>query len=359
MKKLLLTAFAFWSSAALAEDQISPSPFIEALPDDIERRIAADSVRSIFDAGLQNGNVSEQFIQRSNMWSLGDTLRVCFFGGTQGLRARIAKVALSWTQPGAPVKLDFGNLNDPRICGSGSGISHIRIGYSYRGYWSLVGRDSLVYADQYQQSMNLQRFDSTPPSSPEFERIVLHEFGHALGFQHEHQNPLSSCEEEFNWDIIYRELRGAPNFWDDDKINHNLRRMPYYSGDFASTFDRTSIMLYTFPEYYYRMGIASKCYSPANDVISAGDRAALSAAYSQRPASINALTEFAKALPPQDRSAAFDRIEFWKLQSDAALVVSEGRKDIEKPLFASTIKKLPKTAIDQNALDNFYTERNK
>lgn len=356
MKKLLLTALAFfWPLQALAAEPSPPVPFIEALPDDIERRIAADSVRNIFDEALVSNKVSEQFIQLSNMWSSGDTLRVCFFGGTKALRARIANIALTWTPVGAPVRLDFGNINDPRMCGPG--ISHIRIGYSYRGYWSLVGRDSVIYADQFQQSMNLQRFDSAPPAPPEFERVVLHEFGHALGFQHEHQNPLSKCEEEFNWDLIYRELRGSPNYWDDEKINHNLRRLPYYSGDFVSEFDKYSVMLYTFPEYYYRKGIASSCYSPPNDTISEKDRAALNAAYAQRSASILALTEYAQQLNGSDRSDALDRIQFLKLPSGAALVVSEAQKDFQRPLFGSSIKKLPSQTINPNMLETFNMER--
>lgn len=47
-------------------------------------------------------------------------------------------------------------------------------------------------------SMNLQEFDETLPD--DWQAIVLHEFGHVLSFEHKHQNPNSSCEQEYRWD---------------------------------------------------------------------------------------------------------------------------------------------------------------
>jgi hypothetical protein len=138
----------------------------------------------------------------------------------------------------------------------------------------LVGQDSVNLSRQYDQSMNLEFFNSQPPGEPEFSSTVLHEFGHAVGLQHEHQNPKSTCEQEFNWDAVYAALAGPPNGWDKAKVDRNMRRL-LNDGDIrvVGEFDKRSIMLYTFPDWMYRNGSKSSCYFTANAEISDGDRA--------------------------------------------------------------------------------------
>jgi serralysin len=79
----------------------------------------------------------------------------------------------------------------------------------------------------------------------EYSRVVLHEFGHALGMIHEHQNPAN--EIQWNNPEVYRALGGPPNNWDTDTIDHNMFRE--YSQDQTqfTDFDEKSIMLYSFP----------------------------------------------------------------------------------------------------------------
>ena len=47
-------------------------------------------------------------------------------------------------------------------------------------------------------SMNFERFNQQLPD--DFRGVILHEFGHALGFEHEHQHPTQGCDAEFRWD---------------------------------------------------------------------------------------------------------------------------------------------------------------
>ena len=78
--------------------------------------------------------------------------------------------------------------------------------YSYEGYWSVVGTDSENLLTGIDQSMNLEGYDVAPFPEPEFSRIVIHEFGHALGLHHEHQHPFSKCEDEFDWPRVTKYL---------------------------------------------------------------------------------------------------------------------------------------------------------
>lgn len=53
------------------------------------------------------------------------------------------------------------------------------------GYWSYVGTQILGITDQDEPTLNLEGFTMKTPES-EFKRVVRHEAGHTLGFEHEH-----------------------------------------------------------------------------------------------------------------------------------------------------------------------------
>ncbi len=53
------------------------------------------------------------------------------------------------------------------------------------GYWSYVGTDILSIKEKHRPTMNLEGFTMKTPDA-EFYRVVRHEAGHTLGFDHEH-----------------------------------------------------------------------------------------------------------------------------------------------------------------------------
>ncbi len=99
-----------------------------------------------------------------------------------------------------------------------------------------------------------------------------HEFGHAVGLAHEHQNPAGGIQ--WNEQVVIRETAKSPNFWDKATARHNI--LEKYRADQinGTAFDPGSIMLYFFPASWTLNGIATK----ANDVLSSMDKAFIAGA---------------------------------------------------------------------------------
>jgi hypothetical protein len=282
-KSIITTCFAValvGNSAVCQTNQASKTPAfkIEALPDQLARRV--QSQKDMFrQFGLTDPDkTSKGVINALKIWTTEyPQVKVCFFTGSKALRARIAKIAMEWKSavPGAP--LDFGNLADPRLCKSGE-VNQIRVGFAFTGYWSLVGQDSVKLPGPDEQSMNFEGFDTSPPDDDEFHATVLHEFGHALGLEHEHQNPLAKCKDEFDWKKIYAWLAGPPNNWSKETTDFNMGVLND-PGLLVTSFDKKSIMLYTFPREYFKQDAKASCYSAPNRVLSEGDKNIVAALY--------------------------------------------------------------------------------
>ena len=166
-------------------------------------------------------------------WPTGSTITVKFIGGSPELQERVRKVALEWAAL-ANLTLDFRN----------SGETDIRIDFQQgNGSWSYLGTVCRVIP-QDEPTMNYGWL--TPESSDDvLRRVVLHEFGHALGLIHEHQNPKGGIK--WNRDAVKRDLSGPPNNWDDATIENNMFRKYPVEDVTATDTDPDSIMMYPIP----------------------------------------------------------------------------------------------------------------
>jgi len=186
------------------------------------------------------------------MWINGSTLRVNFKGGTAAERAKVKEQALWWSEH---ANLTFAFVDVPD--------AEIRITFDPNdGAWSYVGTDSRGIP-QGEATMNLGFMDGG---------TAAHEFGHAIGLGHEHQNPEGGIE--WNDDVVIRELGGPPNFWTPAQVRHNV--LEKYSADQirGTKFDPESIMLYFFPGRWTKSGKGTQ----ENDVLSATDKAFIASA---------------------------------------------------------------------------------
>ena len=181
------------------------------------------------------------------MWPNGSALRVRFMGGTQEQQALTQEQA-GWWSDHANLKFEFNDAADAQI----------RISFDPSdGAWSYVGTDCLSIPKN-QATMNLGFQDGGTSA---------HEFGHAIGLGHEHQNPQGGIQ--WNEDVVIRDLAGPPNFWTPEQTRHNVIRK--YSADQirGTEFDPDSIMLYAFPGSWTQSGQGTH----ANEMISQLDKA--------------------------------------------------------------------------------------
>jgi hypothetical protein len=169
------------------------------------------------------------------MWKPGRTLRIRFLDGEPAVHARIEEHAREWLDH-ANLEFEFGDDPD----------AEIRISFTRRGYWSALGTDALVeqYFPRTEPTMNFGGFSMSTPDE-EYARVVLHEFGHALGCIHEHSSPAGGIK--WNRDVVYRDLGGPPNNWDRATVDRNVFAVYDKTITQFTAFDPESIMLYSFP----------------------------------------------------------------------------------------------------------------
>ena len=269
-----------------------------------------------------NGAALELVMEDLKLWRIG-MIKVSFKGGTKALHKKIADTASTWSTY-ANIKFDFGYSTRTRAYRKWkvNDQSHIRIGFAEEGYWSLVGTDSKdpLIAAPGEITMNFEGFDRALPG--DWQGTVLHEFGHALGFHHEHQSPAAGCD--FDWDKLYQYLSGPPNYWSKAVVDHNLAALKP-QGLTYSPHDIHSIMHYSFDEWMFKAGAQSQCYTPPNHVLSAEDKAMAGNAYPFKRSAFEAIDkkrrENLTAMIKMDRPQALretDKTHLEFLQKDTS-----------------------------------------
>ncbi|MEO6610906.1 MAG: M12 family metallopeptidase, partial [Chitinophagaceae bacterium] len=173
--------------------------------------------------------------ETAKMWRAGDTITVGFFSdGDEFVTSKVKHFVKEWET--------FANITFLFV--TDVATAKIRVGFAMDGTsWSFVGREALVIT-RGSKSMNFGWFD-TSTENAEFSRVILHEFGHALGFIHEHQHPNASIP--WDKDKVYAYYKGPPNNWDSAYIKANIFDKYSKTITNSSAYDPLSIMHYDIP----------------------------------------------------------------------------------------------------------------
>jgi len=170
----------------------------------------------------------EMATSKDKMWDNGQLLRIFFMDGSSILRDKVFKYASLWLKS-ANIKFELSE---------DASLSEIRITFTQKGSWSYVGTENLLIPEN-EPTMNFGWFDDENDDY-EIKRTTLHEFGHALGCEHEHQSPASNIP--WNIEAVYEEYTKMG--WSKKDVDDNV----FYKYDnnevTNSEFDHDSIMLY-------------------------------------------------------------------------------------------------------------------
>jgi hypothetical protein len=184
--------------------------------------------------GTRRAATTRAAVERMKLWENGRRLRVKFTDGVPEVQAKVAAIAKEW-EAVANLALDF-------VTG---GASEIRVSFAEEGFsWSTVGTDALTVPST-KPTMNYGWLEVNTPQR-EYERVVRHEFGHALGMIHEHQNP--AAQGQIPWDKPKVYAYYAQQGWTEADVDSNLFDLYTEDSTNHSAFDPTSIMEYAIPD---------------------------------------------------------------------------------------------------------------
>jgi hypothetical protein len=222
----------------IVPDEIDPERSVRRV---FREHIAAKSPRPL--SADELAHVSRMAVAESKKWESGRMVNCCFLDGDANMKKKVESIAHKWEQY-ANIGFKF----------AASSQAEIRVSfYADAGSWSAVGRDALnrQYFPMHQPTMNYGwlREDT---SDDEYSRVVLHEFGHALGCLHEHQSPKFT--RKWNVQAVMKHFQGAPNYWSKEDIQHNVLEKYSPKGISATQFDPKSIMLYEFDPVLFSDG---------------------------------------------------------------------------------------------------------
>jgi serralysin len=203
---------------------------------------------------------------KATQWDPDGIIKCGFLDGVSWARERVKRYAKQWTSDGGgPANLQFVFIKEPSQ-------ADIRISFKFAGSWSVLGKTALQVADKTRPTMNFGWL--TPAcSEDEVRRVVLHEFGHAIGLVHEHQNPKNGIA--WNRTQVIKDLSGPPNNWSLEQIEFNVFRNYEEAEVRATPVDAASIMMYPIPKTWTTNGFSAGL----NSDLTATDRSLVTFAY--------------------------------------------------------------------------------
>lgn len=184
-----------------------------------------------------SGHPAKISIETGKRWMKGKLLGVRFMDGTKLQKDKVKQYAPQWSKY-ANIRFDF----------SAGAKAELRVSFEFDpgSSWSAIGTDCLdkKYFPKSEPTVNFGWFDEDTEEN-EFRRVIVHEFGHAIGAVHEHQVPAGGIQ--WNLPAVYAKFSGPPNNWSKADIDFNIVDKYTVNQLNGTAFDKKSIMLYAFP----------------------------------------------------------------------------------------------------------------
>lgn len=171
---------------------------------------------------------AEAIIANEKKWANGTELTYGFLAGPESQKAAMRRAFDVWKNIG--IGLTFRERPDVQE-------ALVRIAFANDGSWSYVGRDVLDIPTT-EPTMNIGWDISNDLDTG------VHEIGHTLGLQHEHQNPNAGIV--WNEEAVYTALAAPPNRWSRSKTLSNIIAKLDPRDVSGTTWDPDSIMHYPF-----------------------------------------------------------------------------------------------------------------
>ncbi len=182
---------------------------------------------------------------KASQWKKGQQIKIAFLDGVSSVQERVRRAALAWTVPGlANLRLVF----QPDV-----NSADIRISFLQKGSWSTIGTSCRNVTDKTRPTMNFGWL-TEQSTDEQVNRVVLHEFGHALGLTHEHMSPAGGIL--WNREQVIKDLSGPPNNWTLAQIENNMFRQFEVAETNFTALDPKSIMMYPIPAKWTTNGFS-------------------------------------------------------------------------------------------------------
>ena len=192
------------------------------------------AARTLVRPGVGGMRMPRAAIERMKLWENGRRLRVKFLDGLADVQSKVAAISKEW-EAIANLTLDFVT----------TGAAEVRISFAEKDFsWSTVGTDALTVPST-KATMNYGWLEPTTPLR-EYQRVVRHEWGHALGMIHEHQNPAALGLIPWDKPKVYAYY--AQQDWTQEDVDSNIFDVYSEESTNHTAFDPDSIMQYAVPD---------------------------------------------------------------------------------------------------------------
>lgn len=180
-----------------------------------------------------------------------------FLDGSAEFRSKVQLYSAVWSEH-ANIKFHFIE----------TGPSDIRVAFVHDGRsWSYIGNGAENVAKN-KATMNFGWFDEKTEEI-EFQRVILHEFGHALGLVHEHQSPKRVIN--FNLQYLLKYYEKPPFEWNENLVRDNIIKKIPASQTRQTSYDPKSIMHYPIPAKFttdgYSVGLNTELSAKDKELI--------------------------------------------------------------------------------------------